>query len=495
MKHIEMKTIKQTLLAAAVVLVLGGCTVGPRFVKPDAPLPEKFDQVQAAETINAGGEKAHPAPETSGETQATESALWSAFNDPALNALMMRAQQENKSIAQAAARLRETRALRGLSFFSWFPTVTAEASGEKSRASNLDPFIPAGTGVTETYRAGFDASWEIDLFGGARQQKNAITRESQADAYLLDSARLSVNAEVAQAFFALRGAQQRLIIQMQNIDNLQRSDRVLEVRLKEGRGNALELAQNRALALQVAAQVPNTEAEIVRQEQRLALLSAQPVAAVRDVLANSKDMPAMPVLKAIGTPEEWIKRRPDVLAAEQKFAAANARVGEKIADYFPKLNLFGNFGWTAQGVGDLGDKSGERWSFGPSISWSFLNFGRVRQNVKAAEARADASAAAYQETVLLALEDTENALAQYRASNQSQQTLQQATEQSRKARNLAKLRYDNGAADFLSLLDAERTLLSLEDANVQAKTAQATTLALVYKALAGDFAGAATTTP
>lgn len=470
------------LLASATVLVLSACTVGPRFVKPDAPLPEKFDQAKSDE--------AHLATESTGATQATESALWSAFNDPALSALMLRAQQENKSIAQAAARLRETRALRGLSFFSLFPTVTAGTDAEKSRASNQDPFIPVGTGITESYRAGFDASWEIDLFGGLRQQKNAIVRESNADAYLLDGARLSVSAEVAQAFFALRGAQQRLIIQTQNIENLQRTDRILALRLKEGRGNALELAQNRALALQVAAQVPNTEAEIVRQEQRLGVLTVQPVTAVREVLANSKDMPSLPALQAIGTPEQWIKRRPDVLAAEQKFAAENARVGEKIADYFPKLNLFGNFGWTAQAAGDLGSKGAERWGYGPSISWSFLNFGRVRQNVKAAEARADASAALYQETVLLALEDTENALAQYRASNQSQDRLQQATEQSRKARDLAKLRYDNGADDFLSLLDAERTLLSVEDANVQAKTAQATSLALVYKALAGDFAGA-----
>jgi outer membrane protein, multidrug efflux system len=491
MERIENKSMKKAFLAAAIVLVLSGCTVGPRYVKPVAPLPEKFDQAQGAETVNAVDGKAHPAPDVNGETQATESALWSAFNDPALTALMARAQQENKSIAQAAARLRETRSLRGLSFFSWFPTVTAAADGEKSRASNQDPFIPAGTGITETYRAGFDASWEIDLFGSLRQQKNAIYRESDADAYLLDAARLSVSAEVAQAFFAFRGAQQRLKIQTQNIENLQRSDRILEARLKEGRGNALELAQNRSLALQVAAQVPNTEAEIVRQEQRLAVLTVQPADAVREALAMSKDMPALPVLQAVGTPEQWIKRRPDVLAAEQKFAAENARVGEKIADYFPKLNLLGSFGWTAQAAGDLGNKSGERWSYGPSLSWSFLNFGRVRQNVKAAQARADASAAKYQETVLLALEDTENALAQYRASNRSQDALQQAEMQSRKARDLAKLRYDNGAADFLSLLDAERTLLNVEDANVQAKTSQATSLALVYKALAGDFAGVA----
>ena len=473
MKFNDASAMKVTLLASVISAALTGCMVGPEYKKPELTLPEQFDQVPAGQ-----------------DALSRENTLWSAFNDPALNALIARAQQQNKSVVQAAARLQETRALRGLYFYSWFPTITAAASEERSRASNRDPFIPSGTGIKDTYRAGFDASWEIDLFGGTRQQKNAITSESKASAYQLKGAQLSVSAEVAQAFFALRGAQQRLAIQNQNIENLQQTDRVLAARLKEGRGSALEVAQNRTLILQVEAQLPVIEAEIVRQEQRLGVLTVQSVAALRETLQMSKSMPTLPALQAIGTPEQWVRRRPDILAAEQQFAAANARVGEKVSDYFPKLNLFGSFGWTAQGFGDLGDSSAERWSYGPSLSWSFLNAGRVRQNVKAAEARADAAAAAYQETVLLALEDTENALAQYRASNQSVQQLQQAAEQSRKARDLARLRYETGATDFLTLLDAERTLLAVEDAGAQAGTAQATSLALVYKALGGDFAEA-----
>ena len=473
MKFNDASAMKLTLLTFVISAALTGCMVGPEYKKPELTLPEQFDQALAGQ-----------------DALSKENALWSAFNDPVLNALIARAQQENKSVLQAAARLQETRALRGLYFYSWFPTITAAASEERSRASNRDPFIPSGTGIKDTYRAGFDASWEIDLFGGTRQQKNAITSESKASAYQLKGAQLSVSAEVAQAFFALRGAQQRLAIQKQNIENLQQTDRVLAARLKEGRGSALEVAQNRTLILQVEAQLPVIEAEIVRQEQRLGVLTVQSVAALRETLQMSKSMPTLPALQAIGTPEQWVRRRPDILAAEQQFAAANARVGEKVSDYFPKLNLFGSFGWTAQGFGDLGDSSAERWSYGPSLSWSFLNAGRVRQNVKAAEARADAAAAAYQETVLLALEDTENALAQYRASNQSVQQLQQAAEQSRKARDLARLRYETGATDFLTLLDAERTLLAVEDAGAQAGTAQATSLALVYKALGGDFAEA-----
>lgn len=473
MKFNDASDMKITLLASAISVAMTGCMVGPAYKKPELSLPKQFDQALVGQ-----------------ETLSSENALWSAFNDSALNALIARAQQENKTVVQATARLQETRALRGLYFYSWFPTITAGASEERSRASNRDPFIPSGTGINDTYRAGFDASWEIDLFGGTRQQKNAITSESYASAYQLKGAQLSVSAEVAQAFFALRGAQQRLAIQKQNIENLQQTDRILAARLKEGRGSALEVAQTRTVILQVEAQLPVIEAEIVRQEQRLGVLTVQSVAALRETLQLSKSMPVLPALQAIGTPEQWVRRRPDILAAEQQFAAANARVGEKVSDYFPKLNLFGSFGWTAQGFGDLGDSSAERWSYGPSLSWSFLNVGRVRQNVKAAEARADAAAAAYQETVLLALEDTENALAQYRASNQTVQQLQQAADQSRKARDLARLRYETGATDFLTLLDAERTLLAVEDAGAQAGTAQATSLALLYKALGGDFAEA-----
>ncbi len=461
---------KVTVLTSVISAVLTGCMVGPSYKKPELSLPKQFDQAPVGQ-----------------ETLNSENALWSAFNDPALNALIARAQQENKTVVQSTARLQETRALRGLYFYSWFPTITASASEEKSRASNRDPFIPLGTGTKDTYRAGFDASWEIDLFGGTRQQKNAITSESMASAYQFKGAQLSVSAEVAQAYFALRGAQQRRVIQKQNIENLQQTERVLAARLKEGRGSALEVAQNRTVILQVEAQLPIIDAEIVRQEQRLSVLTAQSVATLRETLQLSKSMPTLPALQSIGTPEQWVRRRPDILAAEQQFAAANARVGEKVSDYFPKLNLFGSFGWTAQGFGDLGNSSAERWSYGPSLSWNFLNVGRVRQNVKAAEARADAVAAAYQQTVLLALEDTENALAQYRASNQSVQQLQQAAEQSRKARDLARLRYETGASDFLTLLDAERTLLAVEDAGVQAAIAQASSLALVYKALGGDF--------
>lgn len=472
MRQAEFKILKLSLATLAVIS-LAGCAVGPAYERPETLLPESFDQT--ADTQEAGQ---------------NQNLLWSAFADPALNTLLDQAQDNNRSIAQASARLEEARAIKGLTIFSWFPTVTAQADRSKAGYSDQDPFVPASTASTDTYSAGLNASWEIDIFGSLRNRNEVVSSQERASEYLLDAVRLSVNAEVAQAYFSLRGAQEQLAIQTENVENLRSTNRILEALLREGRGTELELAQNRSLTLQVEAQIPNTEAEIVRQEQRLAVLTAQPLASVRELLATDNEMPSLPTLQTVGTPEDWIKRRPDVLAAEQQFVASNAQVGVNVADYFPSLNLVGNFGWTAQDFSSLGNQSSERWNYGPSISWNFLNLGRIRQNVRAAEAQADAAAAAYQEAVLLALEDAENALALYRASNQSQQHLLEAAEQSRKARDLAKLRYDNGAIDFLSLLDAERTLLTIENTMVQAKTAQATSLALVYKALAGDFAGA-----
>ncbi len=190
----------------------------------------------------------------------------------------------------------------------------------------------------------------------------------------------------------------------------------------------------------------------------------------------------------MGTPEQWLARRPDVREADRTLAAEVSRIGVETAEFYPKLTLLGGFGATAQSFGNLGDSAAQRWRFGPSLSWSFLDFGRVRQRVLAQRARADGAIAAYQETWLKALEETENAMAGYRAANESAAALEQAVAESRKAADLARLRFDAGASDYLAVLDAERSLLDFEDRLAEASTRRATTLAALYKALAGDFA-------
>ena len=456
--------------AALAVTLLAGCTVGPRYVQPETPLPAGFDQASA-----------------DGVPQPAGSKLWAAFGSPELDALIARSLEANTTIAQAAARLAETRALSGLAIYGWFPTVTAAGRQERSQFSNQDPFPTPGGNEIETWRAGFDATWEIDLFGSLRSETRAIRARAEADGALLADARLSIVAETAQAWFSLIGARERLALQQRQLANLEDNVTILKAQLDAGRSNAFDLARAETQARSLAAAVPQAEADVVRQEQRLAVLTAWPVQTLRAQLAPTTAMPELPALVAAGTPEQWMKRRLDIRAAERQLAAATADVGVQVAEYFPKLNLLGSFGWTAQSRHLIGDSSAERWSYGPSLTWRFLDFGSVHQEVKAAEARAAGAVAHYQETVLRALEETENALAGFRAANQSEDELRAAAAAADEAARLARMRYEVGVSDYLSLLDAERSQLELEDQHVQAETRRATALAALYKALAGDL--------
>ncbi len=472
----ENRAFSAARLAVALALALGlsACTVGPDYVRPDSALPASFDQAEAeADTVSKQAPRL----------------MWRSFDSSELDALMDRALSANTTVAQAAARLNETRAFAGLSVYSLFPTVTANSSGERSRPSGGDPFIPPDAAQrTDTYRAGFDASWEIDLFGSLRSQSNEIYQKVDADTAALADVQLSIIAEVAQSWFALVGARQQVALGRQQLENVTGNTELLQTLLDNGRGTSFDLARAETLSRQVAAQIPQLEAAVTRQEQRLAVLTAWPVSELRARLDTTRTLPTLPDLQTVGTPTEWLLRRPDIRAAERRIAAAYSDIGYETAQYFPVLTLLGDYGWTAQSFGKLGSSSADRWSFGPSLSWRFLDFGRVRKFVQAAEARADGAEAAYQETVLKALEETENALATLRASNQSAVELAAARDAAEEASRLAQLRFDAGASNFLDVLDTQRSELESQSQALQARVDQATALAAVYKALAGDFA-------
>jgi multidrug efflux system outer membrane protein len=456
-------------LLLTIIPVLAACTVGPHYEKPEMATPEQFDQAAADATVEPAASK-----------------LWAGFGSPELDTLIARALEANTTIAQAAARLAETRALSGLSIYSWFPTVTAGADREKAQFSTDDPLAPGGI-QTDTYRAGFDASWEIDLFGGLRNEFHAIDRRTDARAAALADAQLSIVAETAQAWFSMIGARERLALRRRQLVNLQDNVRILDARFNAGYSSGLDQAQAEAQMRSVAASVPLAEADLVREEQRLAVLTAWPIETLRSNMSPTTQLPELPQLVATGTPEEWMKRRPDIREAERELAASYSDIGDEIAEYFPKITLFGSFGWNSQSSGNIGEPQAERWSYGPSISWSFLDFGRVHQFVKAAEARRDGALALYQQTVLEALEETENALAGFRTANQAEVELRAGAAAATEAARLARKRFTVGSAEYLDVLVSERVQIDLEDQHVQSETRRATALAALYKALAGDL--------
>jgi multidrug efflux system outer membrane protein len=409
--------------------------------------------------------------------------LWQSFNDPVLDALIQRALDSNTDIAATLARMDESIALRGLTVYSLFPTVTAESSADRNSVSDQDPFAFGGLGDVDIYRLGFDATWEIDLFGSLRRQAEQIRRIVEADVATLHDVQRSVVGEVAQSYFALRGAQARLDVQRANQQNQLRSVGILQKTLDAGRGTALDVARARSLERSLAAAIPATEADVARAIQRLAVLTAQSTADLKAALGPGT-LPAIPDTLAVGTPEQWLRRRPDVRAAERRLAAATSGIGVEAAEYWPKLTLNGSFGYNGTGVSAFGDSDARRWSFGPALSWRFLDVGRVRRQVMAAQARERQALANFRGALLRALEDMESSLAGYRAANQVAAAIDEALIHSAKAKDLAQLRFDNGASNFLEVLDAERTRLELADQRAQALTAQATALAAVYKALA-----------
>ena len=456
------------------LLLLGACTVGPdyRAVVPD--LPDEF--------VNAEGVDDSEAAPVAG--------LWQSLGNDELVRLIDLALENNTSIARALATLNETRALSDLAVYSLMPTVAVTGDLERSRQSSGDPFAFQGQGVVERYRAGFDASWEIDLFGSLRRQSESVDYRVEADAASLYAVEIAIVAEVAQTYFQWRGETLRLQLLRLNLSNQADNVAILQAGLDAGRGTALDVARARAVERSLAATLPAAEASVSRAEQRLGVLTGQPAAALRAELGAPASAVSLPSLVAIGRPVDWLARRPDVRAAERRLAAATADVGVEIAEFYPKLNLVGDFGWTGRTESAIGDSNAERWRVAPGISWRILDFGRIRQRVEASEARAAGALAAFEETWLTAIEETENALSNYRATTERVSLLEDAVHEGSEAARLARLRFEAGADDYLSVLDADRTRIELDDQLALARTDRATALAALYKALGGDFAAA-----
>ncbi|MEL7449010.1 MAG: TolC family protein [Pseudomonadota bacterium] len=456
------------LLPAFALALLAGCNAGPDYEPPELQAPVQFANANAPEYGDG----------------VPDSSVWHSFSDPALSALLNAALVNNTDVGVALARLDESRALSGLSIYTYFPTVTAQGNQVRATQSSVDPFGFPVDGVIERYSVSFDATWEIDLFGSLRRQLEQIEAIVESDAASLNQVRLSVMGDVAQSYFTLRGTSAQLQVQRENVAAQARSVEILEASLNAGRGTALDVAQARSLERSLAAAIPNTEAAVARAEQRLLVLTSLSIDELRELLGAGGALPAIPARIELGQPDEWLRRRPDVQTVERQLAAASAAIGVEAANYWPRVDLVGSFGWNSQSLSDIGSAAAEVWSAGPAISWRFLDVGRVRQRVMAAEAQERQAFETFRGTVQLALEEMENSLANFRAANRVVIALEQALAESTTASDLSSLRFDTGRSSYLEVLDAERTRLGLVDQLAAARTNQATALIAVYKALA-----------
>jgi len=461
----------RALLVAAIASVLAACAVGPDFHKPEVATPAEFIPVDSKQFAPG----------------ATETDFWKAFNDPLLNDLIESALQANHDIRIAESRLAEARALRGASRLDLAPTVTASGGHTESRVSERQLPFPGVDRNQDYYDASFDASWELDLFGRVRRGIEAQSAQVNASIAGVEDAQVSVTAEVARSYFELRGAQHQLDVARRNTENQRNSLELTNARLQAGRGTELDTSRAQAQLSATLATIPDFEAAVTRSILRLGVLTGQSPEALIPSLGAPQPLPALPTTQPIGTPEALLRRRPDIRVAESQLAAATAQIGVAVGDLFPRISLVGSWGFDAANSGDLGNGSSETYSFGPSIRWAAFDLGRVRQRIKQREAAADGALARYEQTVLRALEETDASMTDYVKSLSKQEHLRQSATASANAAMLARARFDNGAADFLTVLDAERTMLEAEDRLARTETQTATSLLAMYKALGGGF--------
>ena len=306
----------------------------------------------------------------------------------------------------------------------------------------------------------------------------------------LRDAQVSVTAEVARTYFELRGEQTRFAVTWRNVENQRATLQLTQARFEAGRSTELDTARAQAQLSATLSGIGPIEAAIARSIHRLSVLTGREPGALRDLLAPPRELPELPQITAVGDPAGLLRRRPDIRVAERQLAASTALVGVAIADYFPKVTFTGNFSYAAAEPSQLGSSASRGYLIGPGISWAAFDLGRVHARVAGSRARADGALASYEQTVLRALEETENALITHARTRDSLSDAAAAAAASQTAARIARARYEGGLVDFLDVLDAERTQLADEDRLAQSRTDTATSLVAVYKALGGGWQGA-----
>jgi outer membrane protein, multidrug efflux system len=480
---------KLTLPATTMLsLALAACAVGPDFVKPTLPTPDHFARATPA-LANAGDKSTGDgAVGDSSPTPAPDAEFWRDFNDPELTRLVEAALLANHDLRIAISRYDRANALLRNARLDRFPTVTASASAGDVRASaDQAPGTPRADRDTESYNAGIGASWELDLFGRVRRGVEAQRAEAWAAASDLDALQVAIAGEVATSYVELRGLQERLRVARRNADNQRETLRLVQARLDAGRGTDFDTARARAQLEATLARIPALDAQAAVHMHRLAVLVGQPPEALIAELEAPEALPTLPRRLDPGTPGTLLRRRPDVIAAEHRLHASTARVGVATADLFPRFTLGGLIGSQAVDASALFERDSETRLVALGIDWSFLDIGRVRARIAASNADAAGELARYQQTVLLALEDTENALVRYARTRTEDEHLERAALDSATAARLARVRYDAGAADLFEVLDAERTQLQAQDAFADARTRSVSGAIGVYRVLAGGW--------
>ncbi|KAB2966734.1 efflux transporter outer membrane subunit [Zoogloea sp.] len=450
--------------------LLAACAAaGPDYQPPVTQAPAAWQAVPLHGTVPAG--------------DIDLSRWWTQLADPQLSQLVDDALAANPDLRRAAAALRAARSARELAAANRFPTLSASAGASRSTALGVSRSL---------YQAGFDAAWEPDVFGGTRRALEAAEADLAASAADLQATRVSLVAEVALNYVELRAYQARLAIARDNLASQTETAQITDWRSQAGLASSLEVEQARSNRDSTRAAIPALDTGRAGAEHRLAILTGRTPGSLHAVLAvdegtRGSALPSLPPGIALSIPAEVLRQRPDVQAAERRLAAETARIGQAEAARYPAFSLSGNLGLEALGLSVLGGGGQIARSLAAGVSGPLFDAGRARARVQVQEAVRDQSQAAYEATVLTALEEVQNALVALASGREREQALSSAAEAARNAALLARHRYTSGLIDFQTVLTTERSLLSVEDSLASAGAERVTALIQLYKALGGGW--------
>ena len=464
--------------AASCAALAGGCTVGPDYHPSAANAPAKWSSPPANGLT---------------DTAAAGTAWWSSFNDAELDSLIQRAAQSNPDLRAAEARLRQARAVRQMSAADLWPTLDASGSFARAKQSKNQPLIgalplPANFPFEySVYQAGFDASWEVDLFGAKRRALEATTAEWEGAIESRNDAMVSLLAEVARNYVELRGGQLRLEISHRNLKLQEEALELTRERFQTGVANELDVTRAAALLAGLRAAIPPLETGVRASMYALAVLVGREPGELVAELSPAKPVPPAPPEVPIGLPSDLLSRRPDVRRAERQLAAETARIGLAKSDWFPKLSLTGDAGMESVSLGNWFAPGSQFWSLGPTLQWRALDFGRVRAEVRAQTAVQAAALATYEKAVLNALQEAESAVVAYAQEQNRHGALVAEVAENRRSLTMANGLYTAGRVNYLDVLDAERAFYQSEDELAVSAEAVSIDLVALYKVLGGGW--------
>lgn len=453
-------------------VMMSGCTVGPDYKKAETRVTPAW--MGTDPLVRGNGTISVAVPEA-----ADVARWWEHFGDEMLTRLVTRAAAENLDVEAAESRVVRARATVDAAAAGMLPQVNGSGDASRSRSR--------GGGTGNLFRAGFDAGWEIDVFGGIRRGVEATRADTQAAVEDARDVRVTILAEVAANYCSLRGFQRSLEFAYKNLEVQRQSLDVTSKRYEAGYVGGLDVANARAQVALTESRIPGIQTSIRAQMYALAvLLGAEPGALVEE-LKDAGEIPGPPRVVPVGLPSDLLRRRPDIRRAEEQVHGATARIGVATADLYPKFSLTGSLGVQSGNVEGLGTLANRYWSIGPGVSWAFIDGGRIRANIRIQEALASEAGLAYRKAVLLSLQDVETALVRFGREQERRVSLEESVAANRKAVELANQLYTAGRTDFLNVLTAQERLFNAEDELVSSTTLISTDLIALYKALGGGW--------